>query len=327
LSQICSNFLRIIFKHQKQSRARFSLDSDLFEWLLLIGRWTHITVAVTWIGTSVFFMWLDRSFSFNERSNREGYVGELWMVHGGGFYRVEKLLMGPTKAPEVLHWFKWESYWTWMSGMFLLGLIFYTNDGLFLLDDTVSELTYFQGVLLGVFSIFGSWFFYDSLWEWKLAEKKPLLGHLLTVSWFIGITYLLCHSFSGRAAYMHVGAMLGTWMAGNVFRRIIPRQLKMVEASKRGEPVNEKWGKNAKNRSTHNTYFTLPIILIMMSNHFPSTYGHHLNWLILVLLSIVGASVREAFIVRLSSPKRAVKSLVAAVVTFLVVVFILKNGV
>lgn len=281
------------------------MNQDIFDWILLLVRWLHITVAVTWIGTSIFFMWLDRSFEKNPASTRPGHVGEVWMVHGGGFYHVEKLLMGPTKVPERLHWFKWESYWTWISGFTLTALIFYTGDGTFLLDDMVSSITYWQAVGLGLFSIFGSWFFYDTLWESRAARGHTLLGHVLTMAWLIGMTYLLTHTLSGRAAYLHVGAMLGTWMTANVFMRIIPRQVKMVEASKRGEPVNQEWGLNAKNRSTHNTYFTLPVIFIMLSNHFPNTYGHEYNWVILLLICAGGAAIREYFVVRIKEPKRS----------------------
>jgi len=199
------------------------LNQELNEWLLLLLRWLHIIVGVTWIGTSIFFIWLDRSFKKNVLSNREGHVGELWMVHGGGFYHVEKLLMGPTKVPDELHWFKWESYWTWMSGFALLALIFYTGDGTFLLDASISNFTYGQAVALSLFSIFGSWFFYDFVWERNLTKNHPMLGHALTIFWFVMMDYVLCHTLSGRAAYMHVGAMLGTWMTANVFMRIIPR--------------------------------------------------------------------------------------------------------
>lgn len=281
------------------------MNQDIFDWILLLVRWLHITVAVTWIGTSIFFMWLDRSFEPNPDSKRPGHVGEVWMVHGGGFYHVEKLLMGPTKVPDRLHWFKWESYWTWMSGFALTALIFYTGDGTFLLDSMVSDITYLQGVGLSLLSIFGSWFFYDLLWESRVVKNKPLIGHALTMLWLVGMTYLLTHTISGRAAYLHVGAMLGTWMTANVFMRIIPRQIKMVEASKKGDSVNQEWGKNAKNRSTHNTYFTLPVIFIMLSNHFPNTYGHEYNWIVLLLICAGGAAIREYFVVRLSNPKRS----------------------
>ncbi len=283
------------------------MNQDILEWILLLARWLHITVAVTWIGTSIFFMWLDRSFEKNNDATREGHLGEVWMVHGGGFYHVEKLMMGPTKVPKNLHWFKWESYWTWVSGAFLMTLIFYIGEGTFLLDESVSDISYPAAVAVAIFSLIGSWFFYDFLWERKLTRDHPLVGHFFTILWFAGMTYFLCHTFSGRAAYIHIGGMLGTWMTANVFMRIIPRQLKMVEASKRGEPVNLEWSKNAKNRSTHNTYFTLPVIFIMLSNHFPMTYGHEYNWLILLLLSAAGAAIREYFVVRLANPSRSLK--------------------
>ena len=240
------------------------------------------------------------------------------MVHVGGFYHVEKMIMGPTKFPEVLHWFKWEAYWTWLSGTFLVFAIFYTGGGTFLLDSSISDLTYAQGVVLGIFSLLGSWVFYDTLWERKLTREKPIVGHILTLAWFVGMSYILCNYLSGRAAYIHIGGMLGTWMTLNVFMRIIPRQLKMVEASKTGQTVNKEWALNAKNRSTHNTYFTLPVIFIMLSNHFPATYGHEMNWLVLLLLSAAGASIREFFVVRLKSPKRSKKFAILGVLLIMI---------
>ena len=271
------------------------MDQEIFEWLLLLGRWLHITVAIAWIGASIFFMWLDRTLENNE----------LWMVHGGGFYQVKKHLMGPTKVPDHLHWFKWESYWTWLSGLFLIIMVFYTGNGTFLLDSSVSPITYWQAVAVSLASMVVSWLFYDFLWESKLTKTKPLIGHGLTLLWLAAMSYFLCHTLSGRAAYIHIGGMLGTWMTANVFLRIIPRQLKMVEAAKKGEPVNQEWGKNAKNRSTHNTYFTLPVIFIMISNHFPMTYGHNLNWLIVLVICAAGAAIREYFVVRVQNPTRA----------------------
>ncbi len=295
------------------------MNQDIFDWILLLVRWLHITVAVTWIGTSIFFMWLDRTFEKNAASKNPGHVGEVWMVHGGGFYHVEKLLMGPTKVPEKLHWFKWESYWTWMSGMMLMILVYYWGDGTYLLDDMVAKISHGQGIAIGLFSLIGSWFFYDFLWERALTRNYPIIGHIVTLAWLAGMSYFLCHTLSGRAAYMHIGGMMGTWMTANVFMRIIPRQLKMVEASRKGEAVNQDWGKNAKNRSTHNTYLTLPVIFVMLSNHFPNTYGHDLNWLILLLITAGGAAIREYFVVRLSNPKR---SLTAAVVGIALIAFV-----
>ncbi len=271
------------------------MKQDLFDWLLLLLRWLHIMVGISWIGASIFFMWLDRTFK----------DGHLWMIHGGGFYHVQKHLMGTTKAPDDLHWFKWESYWTWMSGMLLLALIFYTSGGTFLIDKSVADISFERGILIGSGAIIVSWFFYDLLWESALTKKLPVAGHIFTLLWFGGISFLLCRYLSGRAAYIHLGAILGTWMAGNVFLRIIPRQVKMVEAAKRNEKVNPEWAKNAKSRSTHNTYFTLPVIFIMLSNHFPSTYGSDKNWLILLFISAAGASIREYFVVRRQNPPRS----------------------
>jgi uncharacterized membrane protein len=280
------------------------MNQDLLDWMLLLGRWIHITTGVTWIGSSIFFMWLDRSFVRDDSAITPGHLGKLWMVHGGGFYKVEKLQMGSVEVPAELHWFKWESYWTWMSGFFLFSLIFFTGSGTFLLDPA-SALPFSQAVIITLGSIFGSWFIYDLFWESKLTRNIPAVGHLLTAAWLVGMSYFLCHTLSGRAAYMVVGAIIGTWMTGNVFMRIIPRQLKMVEAAKRGESADPSLSKNAKNRSTHNTYLTLPVIFVMLSNHFPSTYGHALNWLVLILMCAAGALIREFFVVRISAPARS----------------------
>lgn len=303
------------------------MNQETYDWLLLLGRWVHITTAITWIGTSIFFMWLDRTFVRNENSKNAGHVGELWMVHGGGFYHVEKLLMGPTKVPEHLHWFKWESYWTWLSGCFLVLLIFYTGNGTFLLDSSVSNITYWQGVVLSLGSMAISWLFYDLLWESKLTKSKPLIGHTLTLIWLAGMCYLLCNTLSGRAAYIHIGAMLGTWMTANVFLRIIPRQVKMVESTKKGMPVNQEWAKNAKYRSTHNTYFTLPVIFIMLSNHFPSTYGNKYNWLILLLMCASGASIRHYFVIRLQKPNKAKVFAIVGAIIILITIFTTRENV
>lgn len=298
------------------------MNQELYDWLLLILRWVHITTAVAWIGTSIFFMWLDRSFEPDPKNPDTNHLGHLWMVHGGGFYHVQKLKMGSVKVPEHLHWFKWESYWTWISGVTLVALIFYAGDGVYLLDSMISHISFTQGILLGLFSIFGSWFFYDFVWERDWVRKNTLWGHIFTILWLVGMTYLLCKTLSGRAAYIHVGAMIGTWMTANVFLRIIPRQVKMVEAASKGEPVNSLWAVNAKNRSTHNTYFTLPVIFIMLSNHFPTTYGHDYNWLILLALSAGAASIREYFICRIKKPQRSKVFASIGVILILFVIFL-----
>ncbi len=280
------------------------MSQNLFEWTLLLVRWVHIVAGISWIGESIYFMWLDRSLVKNPENKHPGHVGELWMVHGGGFYKVDKLLIGPTKVPKDVHWFKWEAFSTWVSGMLLLGLIFYTGGGTFLLDENISEISYTGAVAVSLGCVFGSWFIYDFLWERKFAQKG-YLGHLLTLILLFAITWILTHTLSGRAAYIHMAAVMGTMMVGNVWMRILPRQQKMIDASERGEEVNQEWGVNAKFRSTHNTYFTLPVIFIMISNHFPTTYGHDKNWLILILICIAGAVVRQYFILRETLPAKA----------------------
>lgn len=247
------------------------------------------------------------------------------MVHGGGFYRVQKLQMDAVHVPARLHWFKWESYWTWLSGVFLLALVFYSGDGALLLDSTVSEINYFQAVVLSILTIALSWFFYDFLWESAVAKNRALCCHIVTLVWFGIAAYVLCRTLSGRAAYMHLGAILGTWMSGNVFLRIIPRQVKMVEAVRSGEKLNENWAKNAKNRSTHNTYFTLPILFIMISNHFPSTYGNSRNWLVLLAISLSGALIRHFFVIRLHHPTRAKTFLACGVALLIGIILFTKE--
>ncbi len=289
---------------------------NFYNWLLILVRWVHIVVAISWIGESIFFMWLDRSLVRLQKPERKGHLGELWMVHGGGFYRVEKLLLGPNQIPRILHWFKWEAFSTWFSGMLLLGLIYYSGEGLFLIDNSISNLTFPQALLISLGSIFGSWFLYDSLWETRIV-KEGLVGHVLTFLLLIALTLLLTHTLSGRAAYIHLAAIMGTWMVGNVLIRILPRQKLMIEATEKGRPVNPDWAINAKGRSTHNTYFTLPIIFIMISNHFPETYGHDLNWLLLLIISLGGACLRQYFILQASQSLKAKLFLIPVLVTLL----------
>lgn len=293
----------------------------LIDWSLLLGRWIHITTAVCWIGTSIFFMWMDRSFVKNPTNDREGHVGDLWMVHGGGFYKVEKMLMGPTKVPELLHWFKWEAYWTWMSGMFLLLMMFYIDGGEQLVDADLFDISGYQAMAIGLTSIFGSWFFYDQLWESALA-KKAKVAHTITILYAGGMIYFLCNTILHRVAYIHVASMLGTWMVGNVLLRIIPRMKKMVELSKEGKEINPDWAINAKNRSTHNTYFTLPIIFIMFSNHFPNIYAHDYNWLLLILMTMAGASIRHYFVIRLSDSFKAKLFALAAILLVITTIIV-----
>ena len=252
------------------------MESAVFEWLQLIGRWAHIIIGIAWIGSSFFFMWLDRSLDRGNQ-NPEGVEGHLWMVHSGGFYSVQKMQLRPDEVPKILHWFKWEAAWTWITGVFLLIIIFYTGNGIYLLDETVSDISFQAAVSLGVTCITISWFVYDFLWV-KMGNK-PFLANLISILGLVGMAYILTKYLSGRAAYMHIGAIMGTCMVANVWVRILPNQNKMIQNTLEGKPHSAELGLKSKQRSTHNNYMTLPVVFIMISNHFPATYGHNMNWI------------------------------------------------
>ena len=269
------------------------MDSYIFEWLNLVVRWIHVITGIAWIGASFFFNWLDSQITPPE--NPETQVeGELWMVHSGGFYQLEKTMISPSKMPRVLHWFKWEAYSTWISGIFLLGIVYYTGSGVYLIDSQIADLSYGMAVCISLGTILAAWLGYDFLWASSLGEK----GWLPVIFSFVllfGIIWWFHQWFGSRAAYIHVGAVMGTLMVGNVWRRIIPSQTKLVEAVKAGETPEESLGIKAKQRSLHNNYMTLPVVFIMISNHFPNTFAHQMNWLILIAIIVIGATVRHFF--------------------------------
>lgn len=262
------------------------------EWLNLAIRWIHLIAGISWIGNSFYFMWMDSTLAASDKK-RDDVDGELWMVHGGGFYRVEKRIIRPGGMPDILHWFKWEATFTWLSGVSLLALIYYTANGIYLLDPAVSSITFPVAVSLAVGMLIASWFLYDLLMESSLAKKSLLAVNAILIPTTVAMIYWLCHTFSGRAAYIHVGAVMGSIMVLNVWVRILPRQKLMIAATERGEKPNLEYGKNAKRRSTHNSYITLPVLFMMLSNHYPMLYGHAHNWILLILLIIVGAGIRH----------------------------------
>ncbi|MDP6654677.1 MAG: urate hydroxylase PuuD [SAR324 cluster bacterium] len=269
------------------------MDSYIFEWLNLVVRWIHVITGIAWIGASFFFNWLDSQLTPPE--NHEPKVeGELWMIHSGGFYQLEKTMISPSEIPRVLHWFKWEAYSTWISGIFLLGIVYYTGSGVYLIDSQIADLSYGMAVCISLGTILAAWLVYDFLWASSLGEK----GWLPVIFSFVllfGIIWWFHQWFGSRAAYIHVGAVMGTLMVGNVWRRIIPSQTKLVEAVKAGETPEESLGIKAKQRSLHNNYMTLPVVFIMISNHFPNTFAHQMNWLILIAIIVIGATVRHFF--------------------------------
>lgn len=259
------------------------------EWLNLVVRWAHVIAAIMWIGDSFLFMWLDSQLKKPDRKLSGDVVGELWMAHSGGFYEVVKR-KSLDALPEKLHWFKWESYTTWITGFLLLIVVYYMGGRAMLLEAS-SPLSYGQAIHLSLGLIVGGVVFYDLLCRTPLVKDNRLFG-AVGFALITGAAYGVTWYFSPRAAFLQVGAMLGTIMASNVFFRIIPAQKHMLAATKEGRPVDTSYGARAKQRSTHNHYLTLPVLFTMLSNHFPSLYGHRLPWLVLALLFLSGAGIK-----------------------------------
>jgi uncharacterized membrane protein len=296
------------------------MDPHVQEWLSLGVRWFHVITGVAWIGASFYFNWLENQLDRKGSHLRDGVAGDLWAIHGGGFYFLEKFKLAPPKIPENLHWFKYEAYFTWLSGFTLLIIVYYLNVDTQVIDSSVRELTGAQAIGIGIGSMIGGWIVYDLLCKSPLV-KKPTLFAVLCIGLAIGISYFLAHMFGPKAAYIHVGAVLGTIMAANVFFVIIPSQKKFVNCAEKGDPVDPSLGANAGLRSRHNNYITLPVLFIMISNHYPSTYGHGENWAILAGVSIVGASVRHWFNIR-HLPEKKVWILPTAALGFIALAFI-----
>jgi uncharacterized membrane protein len=265
------------------------------EWSSLFIRWFHVIAGVAWIGASFYFIWLDNNLRTPPDWKKEkGIKGDLWAVHGGGFYEVAKYEYGPEKIPETLHWFKWEAYTTWISGILLLALIYYHGASAYLIDPAVMPMSQNNAIMLGLGLIFGGLVIYEAACRSPLARYPMAFGVFLLVLLTLA-SYLATHWFSGRGAYMHVGALVGTIMAGNVFFKIIPAQRLMVAAVANKTEIDPNWGLGAKLRSVHNNYLTLPLLFIMISNHYPMTYQHPQNWLVLILIGIVSAWIRHYF--------------------------------
>lgn len=271
------------------------MNPNLKEILELLVRWAHVIAGIMWIGNSMLFNWLDRNLEKKENPS-ELHVGTIWMVHSGGFYEVEKKHLAPGQMPAILHWFKWQSYITWITGALLLHLVYYSTQGM-LVDPQVAALTPLQAGLIGPGFIVGGFFLYEILWRSPLA-KLNWLATLLSVGILAGAIWGLTHLLSGRAAYIHVGALIGTCMSGNVLFHIMPSQRELIRATNAGEKQNPAIGQYAKQRSIHNNYLTFPLLFIMISNHFSGTYGSPVNWLILGILIVGGASVRHFMNVR-----------------------------
>ena len=272
-----------------------SLYPLILDWLDLVVRWIHIIVGIAWIGTSFYFNWLDSRL--DREIDNENIEGELWSVHSGGFYHINKLKGPPTNFPKELHWFKWEAYTTWISGFILLIIVYYLNAEGIMIDKNINDINSFTAIIISLIFLLGSWFLYDFLCK-SIIINNTVFFTLTCLFLSILASYILTNIFGSRAAYIHVGACLGTIMAANVFRVIIPSQKNMVDAALTNEKPDLQKGIDAKIRSIHNNYITLPVLFIMISSHFPFTYGHKFNWLILALISIIGATVRHYFNLR-----------------------------
>lgn len=266
-------------------------ESHLMEWLNIIIRVMHFTFGIAWIGASFYFVFLENALNRTENV-RDELAGNLWAVHGGGFYYLEKYKVAPKTIPKHLHWFKYEAYFTWLSGFGLLFVVYYFNASALLIDKNVLDIPSLTAISIGIGSFIVGWIIYDLLCKSPLI-KKPFLFATLGFALLVGFAYFYTQVFSSRAAYIHFGAMIGSIMVANVFFVIIPSQKAMVQAAKENKPLDPQLGKNALTRSLHNNYFTLPVLFVMVSNHFPSTFGYRYPWLILAVISLGAAGVKH----------------------------------
>ena len=276
------------------------MDAYLLDWLSLLVRWLHLITGIAWIGASFYFVMLDNSLSPPAKAaDRErGVFGELWAVHGGGFYVSQKFLTGPKGEPlsANLHWSKWEAYTTWLSGMALLSIIYWFGASTWLVDRSVLDISPGVGVAISIAVIVGGWLVYDGLCRLLRGRENLLAASLF--AFVVAMCWVLAHVFSARAAYLHVGVMLGTIMVANVFFVIIPGQKAMVADILVGREPDPAPGLAGKQRSVHNTYFTLPVLFVMISNHYPMTYGHSYGWAVLAVVMLAGVLIRQYFVLR-----------------------------
>ncbi|MGF1659511.1 MAG: urate hydroxylase PuuD [Rubrimonas sp.] len=263
------------------------------DWVSLLLRWAHIVAGIGWIGSSFYFMWLDSSLKRAE-GMPAGVKGENWSVHGGGFYHIQKYAVAPERMPADLHWFKWESYSTWLTGFALLAVVYYWGAESYMIDRSVADITQAQAILISLVSLAAGWLVYDRLCKSALADR-PVLVFALLFAFICFAAWAWGQVFSARAAFLHVGAMTGTIMTGNVFLVIIPNQRIVVADLKAGRTPDAKYGRIAKLRSTHNNYLTLPVLFMMISNHYPMTFGHEWNVVIVAVVLLLGVVIRHWF--------------------------------
>jgi uncharacterized membrane protein len=290
----------------------------LLDWLNLVARWAHLIAGISWIGASFYFVWLDDSLAAPERADdaRRGMSGELWAVHGGGFYHNQKYPTGPRGEPltENLHWFKWEAYSTWITGMAMLAIVYWAGASAYTIDKSVLDLTPSAAITISIASLVIGWLVYDGLC--RALGSRPVLLWTAVAAFLLFADWALFHVFGGRAAYIHVGAIVGTIMVANVFFVIIPGQKRMLAQIRAGREPDPRPGRLGKMRSVHNTYLTLPVLFIMISNHYPTTYGTPNGWIVLAIIAAAGVLVRRFFV--LSHARRYVVALPVAAALLLV---------
>ena len=271
------------------------MSAYIIDWLNLLLRFGHLVTGIAWIGASFYFIWLDNSLEEPSEDNlKKGIGGQLSSVHAGGFYEVGKYKLAPPSMPQRLHWFKWEAYSTWITGFLLLTLMFYVGADAYLIDPAKADLSAWQAIAISLGVLIGGWIIYDLLCKSPLAKNGWILASILLTliaftAWGLG------ELFSDRAAYIHIGAFIGTCMAANVFFVIMPGQRAMVRAVEAGHAPDPKFATASKLRSVHNNYLTLPVLFLMISNHYPMTYGHPYAWAVLLAMILIGAWTRHFF--------------------------------
>jgi uncharacterized membrane protein len=301
------------------------MEAYLLDWAALLVRWLHFIAGVAWIGASFYFVMLDSSLNApaREQDKARGVTGELWAVHGGGVYQSQKFLLGPIGEPlaKDLHWSKWEAYTTWLSGMGLLAIIYWFGAATYLIDQQVMALTPATAVTISIGFLLGGWLVYNGLCRVLKGQDNLLAGIIFVLVCLSA--WGLFQLFSARAAYLHVGAMMGSIMAANVFFHIIPGQKKVVAQMRAGETPDAEPGIVGKQRSVHNTFFTLPVLFIMISNHYPMTYSHQHGWLVLIFVMLAGVLIRQYFVLR-HSHRASLLLPVLAVILLLAMVWYLR---
>jgi uncharacterized membrane protein len=270
----------------------------ILDWLQLLLRFLHVITGIAWIGASFYFVWLDNHLRKPESDDlkSKGVDGELWAVHGGGFYNPQKYLVAPKELPADLHWFYWESYSTWLSGIALFLVVYLLNAKTMLIDQRVMNLSEASAITLALSFLTIGWVIYDLVCR-RFQDNDKFVG-LIVTGMMVAVTYATCHIFSARAAFLITGAIMATAMTANVFFWIIPGQRAVIKSMKAGEPVDPIHGKRGKQRSVHNTYFTLPVLFAMLSNHFHMIYSHQDQWVLLILMMLAAALIRHYFVLR-----------------------------